>query len=139
LAIVRTVRGASSQTHSGAQVLVVEDNEVNQKVALRMLKTYGIDAQLAPDGSQALALVRSRAFDLIFMDCQMPVMDGYDATEAIRRRETERGRVRVPILALTADAFDDDANRSRQAGMDAHLAKPYTREQLRDLINSWLP
>jgi CheY-like chemotaxis protein len=73
------------------------------------------------------------------MDCQMPVMDGYVAAEAIRRRESELGQGRVPILALTADAFDDDAVRSREAGMDGHLAKPYTREQLRDLINSWLP
>jgi two-component system, sensor histidine kinase len=120
-------------------VLVVEDNEVNRMIATQTLKSLGLHVVEASDGLEALDLLEHQAVDLILMDCQMPVMDGYDAAEAIRRRETERGRVRVPILALTADAFDDDANRSRQAGMDAHLAKPYTREQLRDLINSWLP
>jgi len=72
------------------------------------------------------------------MDCQMPVMDGYVATRAIREREARRGGPRLPIVALTADAFDDDAIRSREAGMDAHLGKPYTRGQLRTLLSSWL-
>jgi len=120
-------------------VLVVEDNEVNRMIATQTLESLGLDVLEASDGLEALDLLEHRVVDLILMDCQMPVMDGYEATEAIRRREAERGRARVPILALTADAFDDDADRSRQAGMDAHLAKPYTREQLRDLINSWLP
>jgi CheY-like chemotaxis protein len=120
-------------------VLVVEDNEVNRMIATQTLKSLGLEVVEASDGLEALDLLEHQAVDLILMDCQMPVMDGYDAAEAIRKRESERGRARVPILALTADAFDDDALRSRQAGMDAHLAKPYTREQLRNLINSWLP
>jgi CheY-like chemotaxis protein len=120
-------------------VMVVEDNEVNRMIATQTLKSLGLEVVEASDGLEALDLLEHQAVDLILMDCQMPVMDGYDAAEAIRKRETERGRARVPILALTADAFADDADRSRQAGMDAHLAKPYTREQLRDLINSWLP
>jgi signal transduction histidine kinase/CheY-like chemotaxis protein len=120
-------------------VLVVEDNEVNRMIATQTLQSLGLNVVEASDGLQALDLLEHRAVDLILMDCQMPVMDGYVAAEAIRKLETEHGRARVPILALTADAFDDDAIRSREAGMDAHLAKPYTREQLRDLINSWLP
>ena len=72
------------------------------------------------------------------MDCQMPVMDGYAATAEIRRREARLGLPRLPVLALTANAFDEDATRSIDAGMDAHLAKPYTREQLGDLLRRWL-
>ena len=72
------------------------------------------------------------------MDCLMPVLDGYEATAEIRKREAERGAARVPIVALTANAFDEDAARSSAAGMDAHLAKPYTRAQLRELLKTWL-
>jgi CheY-like chemotaxis protein len=72
------------------------------------------------------------------MDIQMPVMDGYTATERVREREMRLKLPRVPIVALTANAFEEDANRSLSVGMDAHLAKPYSREQLRDLLARWL-
>ena len=72
------------------------------------------------------------------MDCLMPVMDGYETAREVRRRESETGMPRTPIVALTANAFDEDAARSQVAGMDGHMAKPYTRAQLRELLATWL-
>jgi two-component system, sensor histidine kinase len=74
----------------------------------------------------------------VLMDCHMPVMDGYAATRAIRQREARLGLPRMPVIAATADAFSEDAELARAAGMDAHLAKPYTREQLREMLMAWL-
>jgi len=119
-------------------VLVVEDNEVNRMIARQVLISLGVEVIEASDGAEALDVLEDRSVDLVLMDCQMPVMDGYVATRAIREREARRGGPRLPIVALTADAFDDDAIRSREAGMDAHLGKPYTRGQLRTLLASWL-
>jgi len=92
----------------------------------------------ASDGVEALALMERVSVDLVLMDCLMPVMDGYQTTTEIRSREAHAGSPRVPIIALTANAFDDDAARSKAVGMDAHLAKPYTRQQLRELLGQWL-
>jgi signal transduction histidine kinase/CheY-like chemotaxis protein len=119
-------------------VLVVEDNDVNRMIARQTLQTFGLDVVEAGDGAEALSVLEGQSVDLVLMDCQMPVMDGYAATRAIRAREDKSGRSRLPIVALTADAFDDDAARSREAGMDAHLPKPYTRDQLRTVLNVWL-
>ena len=119
-------------------VLVVEDNEVNRMIARQVLISLGVEVIEASDGAEALEVLEDRSVDLVLMDCQMPVMDGYVATRAIREREARRGGPRLPIVALTADAFDDDAIRTREAGMDAHLGKPYTRGQLRNLLSSWL-
>ncbi len=119
-------------------VLLVEDNDVNRMIGREVLYSLGLDVVEARDGREALELLTRHAVDLVLMDCQMPLMDGYSATEEIRRREQRMGLPRMPVLALTADAFDEDAARSREAGMDAHLAKPYTRDQLRELIQAWL-
>ena len=119
-------------------VLLVEDNDVNRMIGREVLHSLGLDVVEARDGREALELLTRHAVDLVLMDCQMPLMDGYSATEEIRRREQRMGLPRMPVLALTADAFDEDAARSREAGMDAHLAKPYTRDQLRELIQAWL-
>ena len=119
-------------------VLVVEDNEVNRMIARQILLSLGVEVLEASDGAEALEVLQDRSVDLVLMDCQMPVMDGYVATRAIRERESRLGRRRLPIVALTADAFDDDAIRTREAGMDAHLGKPYTRGQLRTMLASWL-
>ncbi len=122
----------------GGVVLVVEDNDVNRMIARQMLESLGLEVLEATDGQHALETLAQCAVDLVLMDCQMPVMDGYTATREIRARESRLKRQRTPILALTADAFEEDAARSAAAGMDAHLAKPYTREQLRRLLSSWL-
>ncbi len=119
-------------------VLVVEDNDVNRMIAREVLLSLGLGVVEAGDGAQALDQLDHHPVDLVLMDCQMPVMDGFKATEAIRQREARLGLPRLPILALTANAFEEDALRSREAGMDAHLAKPYTRDQLRVLLKEWL-
>jgi signal transduction histidine kinase/CheY-like chemotaxis protein len=120
------------------RVLVVEDNDVNRMIAREVLLSLGLGVLEASDGVQALELLELQPVDLVLMDCQMPVMDGYAATQEIRKREARLGLPRLPVLALTANAFEEDAARSREAGMDAHLAKPYTRDQLQELLKSWL-
>jgi CheY-like chemotaxis protein len=119
-------------------VLLVEDNIVNRMIGAEMLKSYGVDVMEAEDGAQALALLQSQRVDLVLMDIQMPVLDGYGATRALRDREARLRLPRVPIVALTANAFDDDAVQSLAAGMDGHLAKPYSRLQLGELLTRWL-
>ncbi|MFT3955915.1 MAG: ATP-binding protein [Piscinibacter sp.] len=119
-------------------VLVVEDNPVNRIIAEEMLESLGLDCIEAQDGVEALDVLSRRSVDLVLMDCQMPVMDGYTATQHIRAREVKQRLPRTPIVALTANAYDEDAAHAFEVGMDAHLAKPYTRDQLRDIISTWL-
>jgi len=119
-------------------VLVVEDNSVNRIIAEEMLQSLGLDIIEAEDGLEALDVLSRRSVDLVLMDCQMPVMDGYTATLHIRDRELRQRLPRTPIVALTADAYEEDAQRAIEVGMDAHLTKPYTREQLREVLLTWL-
>jgi signal transduction histidine kinase/CheY-like chemotaxis protein len=119
-------------------VLVVEDNEVNRMLAREMLVSLGLQVVEAADGRQALAVLETCPVDLVLMDCQMPELDGYAATQLLREREGQRGLRRLPVVALTADAFDSDAERARAAGMDAHLAKPYTRSALQATVAAHL-
>ena len=120
------------------RVMVVEDNEVNRMIAREVLYSLGVEVVEAGDGKEAIELLSAQPVDLVLMDCQMPVMTGYEATVAIRGEEARTGARRLPIVALTADAFDADAAKSRSAGMDGHLAKPYTRAQLREVLAQWL-
>jgi two-component system, sensor histidine kinase len=122
---------------SGA-VLLVEDNEVNRMIGTEMLRSFGLEVVEAENGVQALVALERQHVDLVLMDIQMPEMDGYAATRSAREREQRLHLPRVPIVALTANAFDEDAAQSLAAGMDAHLAKPYSRAQLRDLLQRWL-
>jgi two-component system, sensor histidine kinase len=119
-------------------VLLVEDNEVNRMIGTEMLRSFGLDVVEAENGVQALVVLEKQHVDLVLMDIQMPEMDGYAATRLARERELKLRLPRVPIVALTANAFDEDAANSMAAGMDAHLAKPYSRAQLRDLLQRWL-
>ena len=119
-------------------VLVVEDNPVNRIIAEEMLQSLGLEIIEANDGAEALDVLSRQSVDLILMDCQMPVMDGYTATLHIRDREVRQRLPRTPIVALTADAYEEDAQRALDVGMDAHLTKPYTRDQLREIISTWL-
>jgi len=119
-------------------VLVVEDNPVNRIIAEEMLESLGLDCIEAQDGVEALDVLSRRSVDLVLMDCQMPVMDGYTATQHIRARELTQRLPRTPIVALTANAYEEDAAHALEVGMDAHLAKPYTRDQLREIISTWL-
>ena len=119
-------------------VLLVEDNVVNRMIGAETLKSFGLDVLEAEDGAQAVALLENQRVDLVLMDIQMPVLDGYGAARALRERESRLRLPRVPIVALTANAFDEDAAQSMAAGMDAHLAKPYSRLQLLELLRRWL-
>lgn len=121
------------------RVLLVEDNEVNRMVARRMLERLGLSVRVAGDGREALALLARETVDCVLMDMQMPVMDGLEATREIRRREGARGLRPVPIIALTANAMGDERRRCLEAGMDAHLAKPYRRQTLARLLSRFLP
>ena len=120
------------------RVLLVEDNPINQGVATAMLNKLGLEWVLATRGAEAVAQVREAGFDLVLMDCQMPVMDGYQATAAIRALPDERS-ARVPIIALTANTMQGDEQACLQAGMDAFLAKPYTLAALQATLARWLP
>ena len=121
------------------RVLVVEDNEVNALVVRGMLEQMGVNAELAVDGQKALARMGATAYDLVLMDCQMPVLDGWEATRIWRARETRlRQNQRVPIVALTASAAAGERERCLQAGMDDYLSKPFTREALGDLVDRYL-
>lgn len=119
-----------------ATILLVEDNDVNQKVAQRMLQHFGIRCDLAVDGRQAINLSESRRYDLILMDLQMPNVDGYEATSVIRNGQSSN--VKTPIVALTANAFSDVKVQCLKVGMDDFLAKPYKKESLHDLLDKWL-
>ncbi|SCM77754.1 putative Histidine kinase [uncultured Pleomorphomonas sp.] len=125
--------GEETSVPKGLKVLVVEDNRINQQVALRLLARLGIEAALAENGAEALAMVNARDFDVVFMDMQMPVMDGLEATRAIRR-SSGPGR-NVPIVAMTANAFAADREACRKAGMNAFLPKPVERDDLLSILS----
>ncbi len=120
------------------RVLLAEDNPVNQRVAAVMLERLGCHVTLVGDGRGAVEAVRTQVFDLVLMDCQMPVMDGFEATEAIRAAEAGSGR-RMPIIAMTANAADEDRERCLAAGMDAHLAKPARMQDVKAVLERWAP
>jgi PAS domain S-box-containing protein len=132
--------GAGAAVRIRARVLMAEDNGVNQFVARNMLKSLGCEFDIVPNGAEALAAAQRGGYDIVLMDCQMPVMDGYEATRQMRAWEQARGAgERLPIVALTANALVGDAELCRESGMDDHLAKPYTRNQLGALMARWLP
>jgi len=120
-----------------ARVLLVEDNRVNQKVAQVMLQSMGISMALANNGREALQRLEEEPFALVFMDCQMPDMDGFTATARIREQERALG-TRLPIIAMTAHALEGDRERCLSAGMDDYLSKPLTRQSLHSMLFRWL-
>lgn len=124
-------------TRHSQSILLVEDNPVNQRVATHMLQSLGYAVTLAANGEEALDWHARQPFDLVLMDCQMPVLDGFDAARTIREREQTSG-ARVPILALSANVFEEDKVRARAAGMDAYLTKPVYREELATALRSLL-
>jgi len=121
---------------STARILVTEDNAVNQRVAIAILGKLGFSADVANNGQEAVEMVGANLYDLVFMDCQMPVMDGFQATRAIR--EKEGGARRVPILAMTANAMQGDRERCLEAGMDDYISKPVTIVDLKGALHRWL-
>ncbi|WP_372797801.1 response regulator, partial [Pontiella sp.] len=122
------------------RILVTEDNLVNQTVAKRMLTKGGYDVDVAENGEVALKKIQSGAeYDLIFMDCQMPRMDGYEASRQIRKLEQDRSEgSRIPIIALTANAMQGDREKCLSSGMDDYIPKPVKKEALFDMLNRHL-
>src|SRR5918999_288641 len=119
-----------------AGVLLVEDNQVNQAVAIAILTRLGYRADVADNGQLAVELVSQRRYGLVLMDCQLPVLDGYQATIEIRRREATAAH--TPIVAMTG-AVLEDRQRCLAAGMDDHIAKPVLLAEVRDVLARWLP
>jgi signal transduction histidine kinase/DNA-binding response OmpR family regulator/HPt (histidine-containing phosphotransfer) domain-containing protein len=120
------------------RLLLAEDNPVNQEVAISMLQMLGCRCDLAANGLEVLQALDHHRYDIILMDCQMPEMDGFEATAAIRRREQEAPDGRhVPIIAVTANAMEGDREHCLQAGMDDYLSKPFSRLQLMELLGRW--
>jgi hypothetical protein len=129
---------ANAPARPGARILVAEDIESNQEVALAILNKLGYHTDLVENGAEAIAALRSAPYDLVLMDCEMPEMDGYEATRRIRRTESLEGRGHIPILALTAHAISEDKAKCQDAGMDDYLAKPIEPRQLAEALAKWL-
>jgi CheY-like chemotaxis protein len=139
---VKRAEIASFKEHSydGRRILLVEDNELNTEVATEILRVMGFEIDTAVNGKEAVDMAVSHGdgyYDLIFMDIQMPVMNGYEATMAIRSSGVDYLK-RVPIIAMTADAFVEDVKKAQQSGMNGHIAKPIDIAKLEKMIGEWL-
>jgi CheY-like chemotaxis protein/HPt (histidine-containing phosphotransfer) domain-containing protein len=121
---------------NGLRVLLAEDNPINQEVAVELLRASGLTVDVASNGVQAVEMAQRERYDLIFMDVQMPLMDGFEATRLIRQIP---GREHTPIVAMTANAFEEDRRLCLAAGMNDHLGKPVELRVLRAALQRWLP
>ncbi len=123
--------------HKGIKILLADDSPTNQRVTLLQLKKLGLEAQIANTGTEAVRAFQREKFALIFMDCQMPEMDGFDATRKIRQREAKLN-THTPIIGLTAQAMEGDRERCLEAGMDDYVSKPASLETFRDTVQKWI-
>lgn len=121
------------------RLLLAEDNLVNQEVALGLIEPFGVTIDVVEDGRAAIDAWEKNDYDLIFMDCQMPILDGYQATQQIRQLESAQQRSHTTIVALTANALQGDREQCIEVGMDDYLSKPYSVWQLREVLKRWLP
>ena len=120
------------------RILVAEDNSISTKVIRGMLSKLNLKPDTASNGEEALASIKAQPYDLVLMDCEMPIMDGFEATARLRAWEASEGRPRTPVVALTAHILSEHRERAREAGMDGHMAKPVEMSQLRELIDYWV-
>jgi CheY-like chemotaxis protein len=128
-----------AQAHSEApQILLVEDNQVNQKVAVAQLSRMGYGVETVVNGREAVEAVERQSYGVGLMDCQMPEMDGFEATRLIRELEKRTGGRTVPIIAMTANAMNGDREACLQAGMNDYLAKPIRADDLQSILQKWL-
>ncbi len=133
-----TLSNQNASPPPSAKVLVVEDNAVNLKVATAILKKLGLNAETAENGLIAVERIKSHNFDLILMDCEMPVMDGYEATLQIRQFEIDKNKHRTPIVALTANAMQGIEEKCLNSGMDCYIPKPVKKETLHQVLKRFL-
>ena len=132
-------RHSITEAHAAfKKILVAEDNPTNQNVALAMLRKLGYSVDLASNGAEAIQALKTTPYDLVLMDCQMPEMDGYEATRLIRLRETGVLNPAIPVIALTAYAMTDDRHKYLEAGMDDYLTKPVQMKNLAETLSRWL-
>jgi|GEM_PF-1009273 len=124
---------------SNAHILLAEDNPVNQMVASEMLEGHGCTVTPAGNGLEVVQLIKQRDFDLIFMDCQMPDMDGFEATKKTREYENKIKSGKIPIIAFTANAMQGDKEKCMAAGMDDYISKPVSQEAIENVLSKWLP
>jgi CheY-like chemotaxis protein len=139
IAAVPDTSARDAQGFTPPRVLLVEDNPLNQRLGQEMLTVLGYEAAVASNGRICLDMLQQNPYDLVLMDCQMPEMDGYAATHAIRQREDNTGARKIPIVALTANAMHGDRERCLESGMDDYIAKPFTLQTLKDILAHWLP
>jgi CheY-like chemotaxis protein len=133
-----TDRQDEAQIQIHVRVLVAEDNVINQKVAVRLLEKWGCRIDVAANGQEAVTMLAQFAYDIVFMDCQMPELDGFAATAAIRQREASTGQ-HVPIVAMTANAMQGDREECLAAGMDDYVSKPVRFDALGEMLRKWVP
>jgi two-component system, sensor histidine kinase and response regulator len=127
---------AESRSARRARILLAEDNEVNQKLAVAVLEKFGYRVEVVADGREAVSAVARGDYDLVLMDCQMPELDGYAASSEIRRQQN--GGPRIPIVAMTASAMQGERDRCLAAGMDDYVTKPIDRRRLQEVLDQWL-
>lgn len=120
------------------RVLLAEDNKINSKVAARQLQKLGYEVDTAMNGQEAVEAMKHTSYGLVLMDCQMPIMDGIEATRTIRRMETTRSLRQVPIVAMTANFSEEDRQRCKEAGMDDFMTKPVRIKVLGELLEKWV-
>ncbi|MDB4476435.1 ATP-binding protein, partial [bacterium] len=130
-----TLKQTATLKSQSISIMVVEDVLVNQQIAMTMLNSLGASVDLACNGEEAVELFQSKSYDLIFMDCQMPVLDGYQATAKIREIERQTQAARTTVIALTAGGDQNDKQRAHDAGMDGFLTKPFTTSDLKQALN----
>nr|BFE91771.1 hypothetical protein GCM10020185_23070 [Pseudomonas brassicacearum subsp. brassicacearum] len=123
---------------SDFRILVAEDNSISTKVIRGMLGKLNLQPDTASNGEEALKAMKEQRYDLVLMDCEMPILDGFSATQQLRAWEMGNQRTRTPVVALTAHILAEHKERARQAGMDGHMAKPVELSQLRELIEHWV-
>jgi len=133
------LKNANSIKFANARIMLVEDNMINQLVAKTMLEQYGCHITPAGNGKEAVELFNRQKFDLIFMDCQMPVMDGFEATKAIRETEVKETLGKTIIVAFTANAMKGDDLACKAAGMDGYITKPVKSSDLEKVLLTWMP